>query len=333
MILAMRERNEEKVVIMAHSMGNRCVQYFLHWLKSSDPAFLEQNIHSFMALGPPFLGAPKTIRSLVVGDAMGLEMFLTQNEARTMSRNNASLPWLFPLKEHLFPDVVARAKDVNTTNTSSTDPHHQQQQRQQQLLLQLQNPNKESYQSFNTEPFIKQFAGKSYFFFEKYYLHNPNYLKKDEHSRIAPIFQPPPIDNLWVIYGVNLPTEVSYFFKPSKAKRKRLQLDSAADKFTYQKIAFINPRGLKITDGVAFEMRNTYQPNARTHRSGDGTVPYVSLNFPATWRESKDAPKDIKIVEVEGAEHREMLNNEAVFYHILKFVCDRKIDKDTTFMF
>ena len=59
---------------MAHSMGNRCVQYFLHWLKLSDPSFLDQNIHSFLALGPPFLGAPKTIRSLIVGDAMGLEV-------------------------------------------------------------------------------------------------------------------------------------------------------------------------------------------------------------------------------------------------------------------
>ena len=169
---------------MAHSMGNRCVQYFLHWLKLSDPSFLEQNIHSFMALGPPFLGAPKTIRSLIVGDAMGLEvffsffskkmvllkltpslsfqMFLTQNEARTMSRNNASLPWLFPLKENLFPDVVARAKDLPSTIASPPLLGETGGLSGAPLSMSSNSALQSSYQSFNMATFIKQYAEVGY---------------------------------------------------------------------------------------------------------------------------------------------------------------------------
>jgi hypothetical protein len=60
-------------------MGNRCIQYFLRWATQRYPNFLEENVHAFLALGPPFLGAPKTIRSLIVGDAMGLEVEFTNS--------------------------------------------------------------------------------------------------------------------------------------------------------------------------------------------------------------------------------------------------------------
>ena len=73
-------------------------------------------------------------------------MFLTQNEARTMSRNNASLPWLFPLKEHLFPDVVARAKDPPSTLSASTGGSGS-------------GTSHQTYQSFTMATFIKQYAG------------------------------------------------------------------------------------------------------------------------------------------------------------------------------
>ena len=39
---------------------------------------------------------------------MDLEVFLTSEEGRNMCRRSGSLPWLFPIQEDLFPDVIAR---------------------------------------------------------------------------------------------------------------------------------------------------------------------------------------------------------------------------------
>jgi hypothetical protein len=108
----MRKVNNERVVLMAHSMGNRCVQYFLQWVVTNyDRSWIDENIHAFLALGPPFLGAPKSVRAVISGDCMGLEMFLTDEESRTMARGSAALPWLFPVQEELFPDTIARVFD------------------------------------------------------------------------------------------------------------------------------------------------------------------------------------------------------------------------------
>ena len=59
------KKNGERVVLIGHSMGNRNVQRFLWWLQQTDPDFIKKNIHAYMALGAPLLGATKVIRSFV----------------------------------------------------------------------------------------------------------------------------------------------------------------------------------------------------------------------------------------------------------------------------
>ena len=55
-------------------------------------------------------------------------------------------------------------------------------------------------------------------------------------SQLPSVMEPPPVRNLWVITGVNLNTEVSYFYRGTasgagdKAK-SRLILDPKADKY------------------------------------------------------------------------------------------------------
>ena len=118
-IQTLREMNGERVVVMCHSMGNRTFQYFLQWVKMLDGQdWIDKNVHAFFALGAPFLGAPKTVRAIVSGDQMGLEVFLTPEEGRTLSRRSASLPWLFPIQEDLFPDVIARVLDSSAPSES-----------------------------------------------------------------------------------------------------------------------------------------------------------------------------------------------------------------------
>uniref|UniRef100_A0A7S4K8A7 Phospholipid:diacylglycerol acyltransferase n=1 Tax=Paramoeba aestuarina TaxID=180227 RepID=A0A7S4K8A7_9EUKA len=303
MVRTARNINEKKVVLMGHSMGCRCIQYFLSWCEGEDPGFVRENVHAFLAMGPPFLGAPKAMRAVLTGDCMGLEMFLTPEEAVVFSRACGSSPWLYPVDEQQFPDVVARVSGES------------------------QNKN---FQPKTTTQLAQTYASVSNSFKQKYYDSDPYYLLPDKLGKKA-VLSIPPVSNLWVIMGVNLPTEVSYYYKVEKKSTKgqdaKLVLDSSADKYSNKKDGMVNPRGLQISGGMAFETRSTYQPTVRMNKSGDGTIPFCSLNYAHFWKkkalENKDLYLDVQIVEVEGAEHREMLTNEAVLKAIIEFTCKK----------
>ncbi len=54
--------------------------------------------------------------------------------------------------------------------------------------------------------------------------------------------------------------------------------------------------------------------------SGDGTVTYASLNFPAYWKKHIN---EVIIEELEGVEHREILNNRLFFKKLIEYVGDK----------
>ena len=62
--------------------------------------------------------------------------------------------------------------------------------------------------------------------------------------------------------------------------------------------------------GIGYETKDTVQGTLRSstglhgHRSGDGTVPYVSLNYCTEWRQDLE----LRVEELEGVEHREILS-------------------------
>ena len=65
----------------------------------------------------------------------------------------------------------------------------------------------------------------------------------------------------------------------------------------------------KVEGGIAYEHKNTRQNALKGKRcSGDGTVPYASLAYCRKW--SKEV--NIRIAEIEGAEHRAMLRNKTM---------------------
>jgi hypothetical protein len=51
--------------------------------------------------------------------------------------------------------------------------------------------------------------------YQKFYLENPYFCKKLENEIII---EPPPVERLYVVYGVNVETEVMFFFKQRKNK-------------------------------------------------------------------------------------------------------------------
>jgi len=332
----MRESNGERVVLMAHSMGNRCAQYFLSWLEAKYPGWTDDNIHAFLALGPPFLGATKPVRAVISGDCCGLEAFLTLEEGRALHRGLGSVPWLLPLEEEHFPDrIISRVRredaPVQPKRGLLSSIRGKTSKKQIERDTSLTNMQPTIYDEYLTNAILEKDAPGILQYKQDYYEADPLYLKKTEGQAVPAILRPPRVDNLWVVMGVNLPTEVCYYYKPVTGAdgETRLDLDSSADAYSQKKFTGVNPRGFKISGGIGFETKATFQPSVGMNKSGDGTVPYCSLNLAeSSWRkyaEQNHLPIKIQTFEIEGAEHREMLNNAAVTNCILDLVCVKPI--------
>ena len=237
--------DKTRVMLLGHSMGNRVAQYFLKWVKENyGQEWIDMHVQSLVALGGPFLGAAKTVRAVVLGDALGLEFFVTPHEARLMARCSASLPWLFPIAPALYPDVVCRIRKAGAV--------------------------RDTYSEQSLEDAIRKGGHKSWDFFSTYHTPDPLlYAGKTVEDLGVPLMDAPPVENLIVINGVNLATEIAYYFQPYEGKG-RLYLDPSASKFSNERISSINPKGFYISGGIAYETKSTCQNGV--HRSGDGTV-------------------------------------------------------------
>jgi len=135
---------------------------------------------------------------------------------------------------------------------------------------------------------------------------------------------PPPIKKVTAIYGVNLPTEVGCAYRRSPSvgismSRERHTLDQL---FMLDKEARLTKDSSNthvIKNGLISETNKTPQKVKRvghaneTHwKSGDGTVPYQSLQHCRAWEGSCD----VTVHEIDSAEHRGILG-DARFHKIL----------------
>lgn len=92
-----RTNNKMPVVLLCHSLGCKVGHYLLNFAKRErGQEWLDKHIHTYMPVGAPHLGAPTAIRSPVSGEKMGLEAFLSNDEALIFGRSLGSGPWLFP---------------------------------------------------------------------------------------------------------------------------------------------------------------------------------------------------------------------------------------------
>eukprot|EP01052_Picozoa_sp_SAG31_P006807 SAG31_NODE_317_length_17813_cov_5.788585_14_plen_463_part_00 len=95
------------------------IHYFSHWVVCNPPAsaptaangatWLAKYLHGILPIGGPFLGAPKSLRAVLSGDTMGLDMFLNDEEMLTLNRGLAGSCFLLPegpLRRSRFFDPV-----------------------------------------------------------------------------------------------------------------------------------------------------------------------------------------------------------------------------------
>ena len=279
---------------MGHSMGNRTIQYFLCWAKKNHGQnWLDENIAGMVALGAPFLGATKVVRGLVSGDQIGLDMFLTLDEAISFSQGLGSMPWLLPIESNLLPTPT--------------------------LMIREGLDNKAIIKPWKVEDYfqiIKKLRPGSWKMWEDFYQNDECFLKKPEDSDLPGVLEVPPVQNLWCIYGIDLKTEIAYYYEDTGSKFK---LDSKASTISGETDEN-NPQALPIYNGIAYETASTSQPSFNRKASGDGTVPYCSLAYPFIWKkrvEEKATGQNIVIHELHKKEHRTMLKDDVVIDRIL----------------
>ncbi|CAB9511663.1 Phospholipid:diacylglycerol acyltransferase [Seminavis robusta] len=115
------------VVLVCHSMGCKVGHYLLNFAKQArGQEWIDKHIHTYCPIGAPHLGAPKALRSLVCGDKMGLDTFLSDAEALVLGRSLGSAPFLVPeeLPDNATPLAILRmdgAIEVTVLNSIDTD--------------------------------------------------------------------------------------------------------------------------------------------------------------------------------------------------------------------
>ncbi len=107
----MVKKNNSKIIILAHSMGNRTIHYFLNMVAAEEGGrqWIDDHIHSLFAVAAPWLGAPKMARGMISGERMGLDMFLRSRQAVEIVKTHGAFPSLLPIGlRHWFDDRTKR---------------------------------------------------------------------------------------------------------------------------------------------------------------------------------------------------------------------------------
>eukprot|EP01114_Cavostelium_apophysatum_P015964 TRINITY_DN4462_c0_g1_i4.p1 TRINITY_DN4462_c0_g1~~TRINITY_DN4462_c0_g1_i4.p1 ORF type:complete len:1068 (-),score=202.61 TRINITY_DN4462_c0_g1_i4:276-3479(-) len=291
-------KNKQKVVLVAHSMGNRICQYFFHFILSKyevptiGQQWIDDHIHTLFSVAAPWLGASRMVRAIITGESMGLEAFLSQANAVAFSRSLGSMSMIFPINTNLY----------------FNDPEHE-------AVIYFKEDESVGFKKSHIPTFLREAgAEKQWQMFEKFYL-SENFFGSESASELLDdlaVLKAPPIKRMYAIYGTNIPTEKMFFYaKDSKSGKLRLKSPG------------IGISGYKIKNGIVYETEDTPQKIIRERtgidgtRSGDGSVPYVSLNYCATWK--KDIP-EFQLVELPGVEHQGILNNRIFFKHLIEYV-------------
>eukprot|EP01012_Entosiphon_sulcatum_P023913 TRINITY_DN2904_c0_g1_i1.p1 TRINITY_DN2904_c0_g1~~TRINITY_DN2904_c0_g1_i1.p1 ORF type:complete len:853 (+),score=115.42 TRINITY_DN2904_c0_g1_i1:60-2618(+) len=134
----------------------------------------------------------------------------------------------------------------------------------------------------------------------------------------------PPVARVLCVFGINRSTERAYLLRnragvnpadsnPASATRTQLALETSG------------VPGWDCSNGAVLEkplaVSGAFDVEALSRRavSGDGLVPYASLKFPFTWKR-QSTEIDVKLTELDGVGHTELLASPAAHLAILKHV-------------
>eukprot|EP01117_Protostelium_nocturnum_P017292 TRINITY_DN7021_c0_g2_i3.p1 TRINITY_DN7021_c0_g2~~TRINITY_DN7021_c0_g2_i3.p1 ORF type:complete len:571 (+),score=146.57 TRINITY_DN7021_c0_g2_i3:329-2041(+) len=342
-ISVLRKTNGNRVILICHSMGYKVLQYFLWWIHKRHPTWIAKNIENVIGVGAPCLGAPRLLRSVITGWRNGLELFLKKDEMKYMTRSFGSVPLLFPhgssytfnLRENEHGRRKYKRIDMEEalklSGAHQTWNYFTEYYEKDDLYLGSLSKQEPFAKQQKESPDVLEIDGVNW-----------DYVLLDsleQYDQIPLTLKPPPVPKLTLIYGVGLDTEVSYIFK-SKSEGK-LHLDRKGDKLP-------SNGGYFSKGGIIYETEKTSQRifnflrasdnnpsdtirEESVQRSGDGSVPYSSLNFYQRFcgRYGTDPLiPEIQMIEVPGAEHRMLLQDQTFLNLVIDMVSKRQPSGD-----
>lgn len=306
-------------LVFAHSLGNLVFRYFLEWLKLEIAPkeymnWLDKHIHAYFAVGAPFLGSTETIKATLSGGTFGLP--ISEGTARLMFNSFGSSVWMLPFSPHCKADH----KYWRHLSERSGEAHHAYDCDKEDFqgdysgwptnLINIEIPSFRGVEAYPSVmdlvetnasmecglPTQLSFSAREISdgtFFKAIQDYDPDskrllhMLQKSYHG--DPVVNPltpwdrPPLKNVFCIYGIDLKTEVGYYFAPSG---KPYPDNWIITDIIYEIEGSLYSRSGNLVEG---------NPGAA---SGDETVSYHSLSWCKNWL----GPK-VNITRTPQAEH------------------------------
>uniref|UniRef100_A0A2P2L2X8 Phospholipidsterol O-acyltransferase isoform X1 n=1 Tax=Rhizophora mucronata TaxID=61149 RepID=A0A2P2L2X8_RHIMU len=289
-------------LVFGHSLGNLVFRYFLEWLKLEIAPkhyheWLDKHIHAYFAVGPPLLGSLEALKASLFGNTFGLP--LSEGTARLMFNSFASSLWMMPLSKYCRADSPywnhfgggfrkgrhtyqceeredysgwpTNIVNIEIPSTRGVDAYPSVTDVAQANLSSMECgfPIQLSFSAREVSDGTLFKAIEDYDPDSKRLLYQ---LQKSYHS--DPVLNPltpwdrPPIKNVFCIYGIDLRTEVGYYFAPSG---KPYPDNWIITDVIYEVEGSLYSRSGNLVEG---------NPGAA---SGDETVPYNSLALCKDW--------------------------------------------------
>ncbi|XP_076819987.1 lysosomal phospholipase A and acyltransferase-like [Clavelina lepadiformis] len=92
--------NNQKVVILGHSMGNMFIYYML---QRKSPAWKDKFVDSFVSISSPYLGSVKAVKALTSGETEGHDWALPVLKLRNVVRTASAFAFMLP-RPDLWPE-------------------------------------------------------------------------------------------------------------------------------------------------------------------------------------------------------------------------------------
>eukprot|EP00123_Amoebidium_parasiticum_P001264 comp12311_c0_seq1/m.7154 comp12311_c0_seq1/g.7154 ORF comp12311_c0_seq1/g.7154 comp12311_c0_seq1/m.7154 type:complete len:1076 (-) comp12311_c0_seq1:32-3259(-) len=266
-IEAIYEHNQMPAVAIGHSQGNSVFLHFMRWLEHEYPDqwedWVERHVGSYYGLGAPLLGAHDAVHGLMIGNSMGMPF--ANSLAKNMALTFGTLNWFNPhngnvsLLPHGQLTNQYRVYDrwngyvANITWPNKTVTHYGADDVQSGRLF------ADMARETNDARFLNQLR-----------ILNSNY-KNQAFNHIADGYARPPVKHVYMIYGINWDTVVAEAFN----------IHSSQPEPTISKI-HLETKGGVIKDKLSGDIvgKNHFG------KSGDSTVPYVSLSWAMLWHKN-----------------------------------------------
>ena len=204
-------RHKRPAIIIAHSMGTNLFMYFCDWLRVYDKPlggwdkWIRTHIWAYIGIAAPLLGSPGALKSVMSGHTFGLT--ISEAQARELELTFSSTHFLNPRSSQ----TIINRKCPNLLKNVTSD--------YREPIVSIKSASGGSTVSFGINDVengeIFRWVGNMYnepLMLEKYEALQELYMK-DPLKPLEKLFKRPPIKNVLMIYGTDMPTEVGYTYR------------------------------------------------------------------------------------------------------------------------